>query len=110
LFEPGFFISKFPFRFHVLFTELPTPDVTAQVMFVVGKKRFKRAVDRNRIKRMMRELYRLNKAEIYTALAMAGKTAAFAVIYTGENMPDYKKVAPVFEQAINKLCHEISGK
>ena len=94
----------------MLYTELPSPDVAAQVMFVVGKKKFKRAVDRNRVKRMMRELYRLNKAEIYTALMQAGKTAALALIYTGDKIPEYKAVEPAFRAAIKQLCHEIAVK
>ncbi|MBS3912882.1 MAG: ribonuclease P protein component [Bacteroidetes bacterium] len=108
LFEPGFFISRYPFRIHVLYTSLPTEEVTAQVMFVVGKKRFKKAVDRNRIKRVMREMYRLNKAKIYTALMQAGKTAALAVIYTGDKMPVYKKTVTIFEKAVEQLCIEIA--
>jgi ribonuclease P protein component len=110
LFQPGFFVSVFPFRINVIYTKLPVDNIQAQVMFIVGKKRFKRAVDRNRIKRIMRELYRLEKHTIYESLSAKGQNAALALIFTGAELPDYKLVEPKFKQLVNKLNHAISNK
>jgi ribonuclease P protein component len=110
LFQPGFFVSSTPFRFNVLFTDLPVQGVQAQVVFVVGKKRFKRAVDRNKIKRWMRELYRLNKHHIFEALQSVNKTAALALFYTGGELPSYATLELEFAKAIKKLIHEIGSK
>jgi ribonuclease P protein component len=44
------------------------PGVPAQVLILASKKNFKRAVDRNRIKRLTREAYRLNKPAFYESL------------------------------------------
>jgi ribonuclease P protein component len=110
LFQPGFFISKSPFRMNILFTDLPVAGIPAQVVFVVGKKRFKRAVDRNRIKRVMRELYRLNKQRIYNALQSKNKTAALAIFYSGNGMPNYAACSLEFEALIKKFEHEMARK
>ncbi len=110
LFQPGFFISKYPIRFHFLFTDLPDAAFPAQAMFVVGKKKFKRATDRNRIKRMLRELYRLNKHNWYQALQETGKTAAIAVFYTGDSIPDYKLLEQRFLLAFKQLVDETHHK
>jgi ribonuclease P protein component len=109
LFQPGFFISKPPFRINVLFTDLPVKAVPAQVVFVVGKKRFKRAVDRNRIKRLLREMYRKKKHEVYEALQAKHKTAALALFYTGTEMLTIGSEKE-FNLLITKLIHEIRNK
>lgn len=108
LFKPGFFVSSYPFRINAVFTQLPIAAVPAQVMFVVGKKRFKRATDRNRVKRIMRELYRFEKQTIYATLKAGGKQAALAIIYTGAELPDFVSVKPKFNQLIGKLNHAIN--
>lgn len=75
---------------------------------MVSKKKFRNAVDRNRVKRLMREMYRIHKHRIYEALIAKSKTAALAVIYTGTTSPDYKTAVVVFEKTIDKLIHEIN--
>jgi ribonuclease P protein component len=60
LFEKGSSFYLYPFK--VYFMQNPNPDsATHQVLISVSKKNFKRAVDRNSIKRRIREAYRLNK-------------------------------------------------
>lgn len=62
--------------------ELDTPG-PAQVAFAVPKRRVAKAVDRNRIRRHMREAYRQNKHRWYGPLEQAGLQCAWLVIYQG---------------------------
>lgn len=70
---------------------LPTP-FPVQVAFSVPKRNFKRAVDRNRIKRLLRESYRKNKAGLYTFLKDGGKQYALLFVYTGRKLPAYAEI------------------
>jgi ribonuclease P protein component len=70
-----------------------------QVMFVVPKKLFKRANDRNKLKRRMREAYRLQKNSVYEKLNTSEKKFIVAFIYTAKEAEDYKKI----EAGISKL-------
>ena len=57
LYHNGSSFLCYPFKATWCLSDLPAP-FPAQVLFAVSKKRFKRAVDRNRVKRLMREAYR----------------------------------------------------
>jgi ribonuclease P protein component len=107
LFKPGFFVSSYPIRINAVFMDLPIPGVPAQVVFSVGKKKFPKATDRNQIRRILRELYRVQKQPLYDALKIAGKRAAIAVIYTGKDIPSHNELSPVFTKLVNKFCHAI---
>ena len=76
--------------------DIPFP---IQAMFVVPKRNFKKAHDRNKIRRRMREAYRLNKNSIYDELKPAGTKMVIAFIYTGKEEKDYLTV----ETSIKKL-------
>lgn len=64
LFEQGSSMYEFPLRMKYLKIKHDS-NHPVKVSFSVSKRKFKRAVDRNRIKRLMRECYRLNKHSLY---------------------------------------------
>jgi ribonuclease P protein component len=74
-----------------------------QVLFSVSKKKFKHAVDRNRIKRLMRESFRLQKHAFMEALGEKRLIGAF--IYTHKDICDYKRIS----QAMAKLIEQLKG-
>jgi ribonuclease P protein component len=67
--------------------ELPT-TFPAQVMFSASKRNYKRAHDRNRIKRLMREGYRKQKHIVYSFLERHQTQCALLFIFTGRQLPD----------------------
>jgi ribonuclease P protein component len=85
LFALGFAISIYPLKIlWIPFTE--SSKYPAQVMFVVSSKRFKKAVDRNRIKRKLKEVYRLQKSFLYEELMRCNKRLLISIIYIGNDL------------------------
>lgn len=83
--------SGLPLRVVWLDTELPC-KFPAQVLFSVPKKKFKSAVQRNRIKRRMREAYRKNKHLLYEQLNLSQTKMALAFIYTSSEESEYPEI------------------
>jgi ribonuclease P protein component len=111
LFDKG--VSFFEFPFKVIYlpvdaSELQSPEIPAQVLFTVPKRNHKKAVARNRIKRLMREAYRLNKAPLYTALQSQNKQLVLVFIYTNKDMPEHRQTERKIKLAIHRLIHDIT--
>ena len=58
----------------------------------VSKKNFKRAVDRNRLKRQMREAVRKNKLYVINFLKEKNKPCAMMFVFTGKEKAEYKEI------------------
>ena len=78
------------------------------LLISVPKKRFKHAVKRNRVKRQLREAFRLHKASLYQALEHSGKPGVvMAFIWIGDKLCDSstveRRVANLLERLAEKL-------
>ncbi|MCB0495840.1 MAG: ribonuclease P protein component [Cyclobacteriaceae bacterium] len=76
-----------------------TSSQVHQVLFAVPKKNFKRAVDRNLLKRRMREAYRLHKHLLITE----PNKLSIAYIYTSKEAASYQTIAKQIKESINRL-------
>lgn len=109
LFKDGESFSNFPFR--VLWKFAEPSHAVLQTGFAVSSKHFKKAVDRNRIKRLMREAYRLQKNELKDQLNTHRKKLVVFFIYVGNELPEYELIFDKTGHAINrlkKILHENS--
>ena len=105
LFESGKRLKAFPIQLVYLKIDHKT-DYLIQAGFSVPKRRFKRAVDRNRIKRLMREAYRLHKYTLPNISDVDTKKHIFMFIYIGNHIETYTKI----EAQFLKLLKEIEPK
>lgn len=103
LFEEG----KQIFRHPVKLIWMPVFSIEKQeikVLISVSKRNFKRATDRNRIKRILREIYRKNKPLLFNDLKDV--SIHLALIYVGKKLPDYKTLEPIIIGLFQRLISE----
>ncbi len=103
LFQSGVFVSKYPLRANLMLTPLPVDGVPVQVVFTASKRKFKRAVDRNFVKRRLREVYRKNKLPLYRALEVKGETLALAIMFVGAELPTLDQLERAYAVLMKKI-------
>jgi ribonuclease P protein component len=102
LFSSGQRFTTVPFLvYYRVHADASTPVL--QAGFSASKKNFKRAVDRNRAKRIIRELYRLQNTTLKTRIKAGMKSLDIFIIYTGKELPVYIEVSAKMETLLQKL-------
>ncbi len=104
LFTKGASFHFYPFTIKYL----ADPSVEAdchQILISVSKKKFKRAVDRNRIKRLVKEAYRLNKHH-YLSDSFSGKFLLIGYIYMAKEVHSFKFIEKKLIESLRRLSEK----
>ena len=111
LFSKGQRMALFPYRVFFLFekNENQYPKNKLQCGVGVSARNFKKAVDRNRIKRVTREAYRLQKTELDLQMKGHAQSLFVFLIYTGKELPAFtvvKEKMAIILQKLIIIAHE----
>ncbi len=107
LFKEGNSGTCFPLK--AFFRPATTVNGPAQAGFSVPKKSFKHATDRNRLKRLMRETYRLNKRILYNRLIKANMACSIMFVYISHEKSDYKTIEKSMKELLEKMGKALCG-
>lgn len=108
LFSGGESFIAYPLRIvYRIETENDETQRSASSLISVSKKKFKRAVKRNRVKRLIREAYRLNKAPISELLENKGIRMDIALLYLKDELPTYVDIEKSILKTISILSDRL---
>lgn len=110
LFSEGKSFVTSPYRVHYKFNKNESPGKSSLLQLGVGasQKYFKKAVDRNRIKRLTREAYRLQKVSLQELLKEKNIELHVFFNYTGKELPVFQHVSEKVAVALKKLYNLIN--
>ena len=108
LFQNGLSVSKYPLRF--IYQRLPLEewdDSPVKVSVNAAKRSLKSAVKRNRMKRLIREMYRHAKHPLYHVVENNQERLALSIVYMGKHRMRYDDLEKVFHKLMKKLLLEL---
>lgn len=97
--------SVFPLR--VVYLPVEELDAPVSILVSVSKRRFKRAVKRNRVKRQIREAYRLNKHLLSDALSGSQRRLAVAFIYLSDELVPSSVIEERMKVALSRIAEKL---
>ena len=108
IFLSGISFLCFPLKVVWKVEVLPTP-FPAQVVFSVPKRLFKRAHDRNLLKRQLREVYRYQKHDLYQLLELNDRKIALMIVYIAKEILEFGLIVSAMAKIIAKLKKKLES-
>ncbi|GGG93599.1 ribonuclease P protein component [Polaribacter pacificus] len=105
LYTQGKSVKAFPLRMVYIQTN-HSSNFPVQAGFSVPKRNFKKAVDRNRLKRLLRETYRKDKFIVYTELA---KPYVFMISFIGKEALPYSEIEIKMKKLLNSFVNDVKN-
>ncbi len=103
LFNKGQSFGMYPLRVVWLEMKESKSGFPVQFALTVPKKKFPKAVHRNRLRRLIREAYRLNKHRLYQELQKQEKQYGIMIIYTGKEAFPFQTIESSMKKIIKRL-------
>lgn len=107
LFTKGESVYVHPLR--ILYRRSSGDRYPAAFAVSVPKRLFRKAVDRNLLKRRIREAYRMKKPGFYSGLNAMGRQVHLVILYQDQKKFDYFSIEDALRKGLEKLLQEISG-
>ncbi|MBG9376070.1 ribonuclease P protein component [Panacibacter sp. DH6] len=107
LFKTGKTFSVFPVK---VFYLPVNADHIVKAGVGTSSRNFKKAADRNRIKRLLREAYRTQKTPLTTFLEEQHKQVALFFLYTDKTLPEFAMLKHRMQQALERLIKQLHEK
>ena len=98
--------SVFPLR--VVYLPVEELEAPVSILVSVSKRRFKRAVKRNRVKRQIREAYRMNKHGLLAVLTEKCRLAV-AFIYLSDQLVDSSVIEDRMKTALARIAEKVAA-
>ena len=106
VFAHGKSFPVFPLRVtYLLKPSAETPGI--QIGVTASKKNFKKAVDRNRIKRLLREAYRLQKNDLLAKVEQSGLQCSVFFLFTGKEIASFPDIKAAMSKTLDQLNKRI---
>lgn len=102
LFEQGNSFISFPLRVICVQTDLCREDKVS-IFVSVPKRKLKKAVDRNRVKRLIKEAYRLNKNELKNKITANNNSLLIGFVYVDDKIRSFDEISKGMKKALSLL-------
>lgn len=101
LFKSGKTFVVYPYK--VVYLQTSSNKSSTKILITIPKRNFKKAADRNRLKRRTKEAYRLNKQSLYSYLEFKPFSLTIGLIYIGSKEEEYNELCPKIILILNRL-------
>ncbi len=113
LYSEGHRLMAFPYSVQWLVVPDLSPLTShlspCQVMIVAPKRKFRHAVDRNRVRRLTRECYRLRKHSLYQFLEEHNISIIFSMVYIHNEIMTFEHLGHKMDKLLESLEKEITA-
>lgn len=110
LFKTGKRLKGYPVGVSYALSENAEEESTIRILVSVPKRSVKKAVQRNRIKRQIREAYRTQKHDLLAVIESQAKVLHLAFVYQGDHSSDFTVISEKIKQHLSRLQEELEDK